>query len=520
VHPRLEMPRAWLWSLLLAVASAAVLLSALGVHFFPVKSDELSVAWMGKQAAAGRTPYLDYFCFYPPLLVQGLARVFKAFGASLAVFRLLTLLWLLGVTLLLERLFLRARMPRAWAAGTAFLFPALLLPFWPVPSHHWFALGFGLASLWAALVAAERRSRILWLAAGLLASCCGLCLQTEGALFCALTLLAFILLAPRPTDRRAALLAVAGLTLPLLIFILALALQGALPRALYCLVTWPANYYKQPGGFNDLSFGASVLSELQNRWPGSWSWAQIVGFSTFLCALGLGLLPVVSMASSPSWTAPQTGPPLKRWAFSSAGLLCTWAVFLRGRAEWVHFTLFIPVMLVLALLEMDWTAERVRPGVTKGIVLAALAAAGLRWSGIWLERPPLLGDILRVDALVKAGSVPSVLGMLPARGASPPPVVFLPHGADLYFYWAPDPPPVDWVEPPSFKYNAPGDFEALASFLERRRIRFVLIQGDFAAMFLDQPSPIQRVLSERYRPVQRTPLGLILERAPDAPTAP
>ncbi len=512
--------RAALPSAFLAAASAALLISAFGVHFFPVKSDELSVAWMGKQAASGRVPYLDYFCFYPPLLVQGLGAFFKVFGATLAAFRCLTALWLLGVTLILERLLACAGMGRRWAAASALLFPALLLPFWPVASHHWFALGFGLAALWAALSAARTGSAALWLASGLLASCCGLCLQTEGALFCALVAMALLLRGPGAPSRKAALAALLGLAAPLLLFGIAVALQGALPQAFYCLVTWPAKFYKQPGGFNDQAFAASVLDRFRALWPSSASWSEGVGFATFLASLSLGLWPVVSVAASPAWTSPETRAAARRWAFSAGGLLLAWAVFLRGRSEWVHFTLFIPVMLVLAALEIDWSTERVRPRVMKGLVAAGLAVAFLRWGGVWLGRPPLLSDILSVDDLVKSGSVPSVLRLLPSREGTLPPVVFLPHGADLYFYWAPEPPPVDWVEPPTFKYNAPGDFEALAAFMERRRVPFVLIQGDFAAMFLDEPSPVQRVLLERYRPSRRTPLGLILERVPDADRSP
>ena len=510
--------KGWHWTSLLGVVGAAVLISAFGITFFPVKSDELTVAWMAKQAAMGRVPYVDYFCFIPPLTLYGLAAFFKAFGATLAAFRLLSVLWLLMITLLLQRLLSRGGMAPSWAAGTALLFPALFVPFWPVPSHHWFALGVGLASMAVADSALASCSKPLWFVSGLLAGCSGLCLQTEGALFCLLLAGTFLLLAPRPLDWKAALWTLGGVVLPLLIFAGMLAPQGALGDALYCLVVWPANYYKQPGGFNDLNILSSVGSELARRWPPSGEFNGIMGSASFLCALLAALWAPVSLALSPAWTDGGTDhKPLCRWASGLLGLLATAVVFLGGRAEWVHLTLFIPLLVVLSAREVNWNRERFRPFLFKGLLSICLTVCAFRWMAFWAQSPPLMMDILRVDTLVRENSVPSILADLPRVDGQPPPVVFLPHGADLYFYWAPIPPPLDWVEPPSFKYNAPGDYAALAVFLMRERIPFVLVQANTEDMFLGQASPLQSVLSSAYRPVRRGRLGLLLERKPDAP---
>ena len=510
-----EIHRPWLWTVLLSAMATAVVVSELSPALFPVKSDELVVAWMGKQAAAGRAPYADFFCVVPPLTVYGLAAVFKAFGASLAIFRAVTLVWLLGITLVLERLFLLAKMPRPWAAASAFLFPGLFLTFWPVPSHHWFALGFGLSSLWASLVAGERRSPFLWFASGTLTACAGLCLQTEGVLFAALLVLSMALLGTKPFDRVSVFAALLGLMVPLGAFAGIVTYQGSMGRAFYCLVTWPATYYKQPGGFNDLDILTSIAQEFSSRSPSRM--ADLPVFASFLVTLGAACWAPVSLAFSPKWTSPADGDGAwRRWLFSLLAWSATTAVFLGGRAEWVHLTMFVTVMVASAFFEISWTTERVRPVVFKILVSVGLAVSASLWIGVWSRRPPLLSDIAGVDALVAKNSVPSILRELPSVNGRPPAVVFLPHGADLYFFWAPEPPPVDWVDPPSFKYNAPWEFEALASFLERRPIPYVLIQGDFAAMFLGEPSPIQRVLRERYRPLRKTPLGLVLERVPHA----
>jgi len=521
VIPLIDRRKDWLWTTLLGALGAAVLISAFGASFFPVKSDELTVAWMAKQAAMGRVPYADFFCFIPPLTLYGLAAFFKTFGATLAVFRLLSVPWLLATTLLLQRLLRRGGMTPSWSTGTALLFPALFVPFWPVPSHHWFALGVGLASMAAADRAIAEESKALWFASGLLAGCSGLCLQTEGALFCLLLAGTFLLLAPRPLDRKAAVWALGGMALPLLIFAGVLAAQGALGNALYCLVVWPAKYYKQPGGFNDLNILSSVASEFARRWPAGGGFTGTMGFVSFLCALLVALWAPVSLAMSPAWaTGTADNQARRRWTYGILGLLATLAAFLGGRAEWVHLTLFIPLLLVLCAREVDWKREHLRPLLFKGLLSVCLAACALRWIGVWVQKPPLLADILRVDTLVVENSVPSILAALPRVDGRLPSVVFLPHGADLYFYWAPIPPPVDWVEPPSFRYNAPGDYAALASFLVRERIPFVLVQANTEAMFLGQVSPLQSVLSSAYRPVRRDRLGLLLERKPDVPAAP
>ena len=194
--------RALLLGVLLAVAALAILVSIFSAGYFPVQADETDVAWVAKQVAMGRAPYGDFFSFIPPLTLYGLGAYFKVVGPSLAALRFLTVFWLAGLTLLCYFLLLRWRMPSGWAFGAALALPALFFPYWPVPSHHWFAMGLGLLSL--AVLSGPPMSDRRWFYAGVLVGLSGLCLQTEGAFFAA-TLALLLLTAEGQRKRKAAL---------------------------------------------------------------------------------------------------------------------------------------------------------------------------------------------------------------------------------------------------------------------------------------------------------------------------
>ena len=505
---------------LLAVVSVAVLISAFAADYVNPQADETLLAWMAKQASTGQVPYVDFFCVHPPLSVYGLRFFFGLFGASLGALRLLTIAWLLASTLGLYVTLIKSQVPPLWSAALAFQLPALIVPFWPIPSHHWFALGLGLAALSLVTGGQAPISALCWFSAGLLAGLAGLCLQTDGALFTALALLNLPFGRNLRATRRAVAFFLLGLLLPIGTTIIFLLRAGALPDAWYCLVLWPGRYYKQPGGFNDVSPLPFLWNTLLARIPRPFTPAAIPSLLTFLAALLLPVLGLLSLGLSPALRkrARAHWHPLLR---ATAGYLLVFTTYVMGRADWMHLVLFLPLLMLIPVQEIDWTQERLRPALWKTVVLLLTVWACVRWPLHWAASPPLVQSVLRADAQLAQNGPAAVLASLPDVTSKQLPVVYLPYGSSLYFFWAPVPPPMDWVMPPSFKYNAPQDFELFAAFLERRAVPYVLIRTSQAEMFLTEPSPVSDVLRRSYKLERTTPWGILFKRlsytAPEGP---
>ena len=512
--------RPFLVGSLLTVVSTAVLISAFAAGYANPQADETLLAWMAKRASTGQAPYVDYFCLLPPLAVYGLKFFFGLFGASLGALRLLTIAWLLGSTIELYVILIRSKVPPLWSAALAVQLPALIVPFWPIPSHHWFALGVGLAAL--CLVTGDTASlpAFRWFCAGLLAGLASLCLQTDGALFAALALLNLPIALDVRASGRAAAFFFLGLFVPLGTTFFFLLEAGAFPAAWYCLVDWPSHYYRQPGGVDDISPLPFLWNTLLARVPHPFSLPGFLSLLTFLSALLLPALGLLSFGLSPALT--RSAMTRRRLLFkAAAGYFLVLAAYLLGRPDWVHLVLFLPLLMLFPVQETDWTSERVRPALWKTVALLLTLWACARWPLHWATTPPLVQRVLRADAQLEQNGPAAVLASLPDVTSNQLPVVYLPYGSSLYFFWAPAPPPLDWVMPPSSKYNAPRDFEILASFLEERAVPYVLIRESQAEMFLKEPSPLSDVLRRSYQPERTTPWGVLFRRisysAPESP---
>jgi hypothetical protein len=123
--------------------------------------------------------------------------------------------------------------------------------------------------------------------------------------------------------------------------------------------------------------------------------------------------------------------------------------------------------------------------------------------------------------MLKKYSVPALVEVLPGVREGNLPVLYLARdGSTLYFYWAPVPPPMDWVLPPSARYNSPWEYEVLAAFARERRVRYIVLRREEAAAFREEPSPVATLLAEEYRFLSDTPYGVVFERNVDGPSAP
>jgi len=505
------------YGFLLLASATAVLLTIYSSSYFPVQADETNLAWAAKQISAGRTPYVDFFSFIPPGILYMLGAFFKVFGASLASLRLLTIALLLVMTLILYLLFQTTRLSAGWSAAAAFAIPSLYMPFWPVPSHHWFAMTFGLAGLLA--VEGEETSPTRWFAGGLLVGISGMCLQTEGAFF-ALFLGAALFLENHGGKRKKAAAYLSGIALPLAVFALILTLSGALECGFYDLVRWPYTYYKQVGGFNDVNPFIFLADKFISVLPKEWTIIAISPIIILLSALVAPAAALCAPALSPEWISPARRPT-GRWILSTVGFFLVFTIYLKGRADWTHLCVWTPLLLLLFVKAVDWRGERWRPSFFKAWVVVVLVIAFLRWPAVWFDSPPAIDGIIIIDAEVQEHSLPKLVDVIPGARAKKASVLYLGKaGSTLYFYWAPHPPPMDWIMPPSARYNAFWEYRMLSNFAVRYRVPYIVVPGKQMSAFLDQPSPLSALLKGRYKPFMTTRWGNVMKRKEDAPGTP
>ena len=505
---KLQNVPVWFWAVLLVLLAVPALLSSLSLGFFPMTSDETTFAWAGARLAKGDVPYRDYFAIIPPGSLALVAGWFDLWGQSLGALRWAQLLIALALSLLLH-LNLSARKVPAWlSAGASLCFAWLYFPFWPIPSHHYFAITAALGALLAAPPedggeGALRRGGARWLLAGGLAGFACLTLQTEGTLAVGWLLMQALW---KPGRWRNLALFTAGLAVAGVSSAALLAALGAFPAAWDQLVLWPLKHYRQPGGFNDVAFFSSLGEHFQ---------AQSGGPGDPFPPLRRGILLLAMIMPAGSLLTVGFAAYHKRerigWlrVAQAAWLL---ALLLAGRAGWVHLALWCPFALLLAVESAQ------REGLPEWVPLAWTSWAGaafflclLAWVPYWFQKPPAISGPSGADRWLAEKGPPAVVALLPGA-VSRPPILSLPYGSSLYFQYAPDPPPLDWVMPPSSKFNPQDDYEMLANWCTQKKVPFVLIHPNFVQPFLEDPSPLKDVLNRDYHVQAETQSGLLMAR--------
>jgi hypothetical protein len=473
----------------------------MGWGAFPLQADETILAWMGVRVAGGAVPYRDCLTFIPPLIPGGIALWFKTFGASLASLRVLQLFFGAALSGFLCWTLVQRGFRPAWAAAGALVYGWLAFAVWPLPSHHYAAAAFALAALSVGGAPESARGPGRAFASGFLGGLCGLALQTEGAL--ALGWLFLKPWGPRPWKARGWI--VLGASIPVGAAFGALAAMGALVPAFKSLVLHPLLYYRQSGGFNDVSLAGACRSWFEFRL------AAASGISDHLYLLGTALLlltlPLALVSLAARAAVRHDLPSLQALA---RGLLLA-AVSVGGRADPVHLAFFFPFAL-LSLAEgcQGWgrgeTPRCFAMGWASLLLLLGLMMWCGRWGGGAVRWPP---DLRGADSWLKEAGPASVVRELPDAGRSPP-LVALPYGSFVYLAYAPDPPPVDWIYPRSLRSNAPWEYAVLAKWMVTHRPPFVLLNRGYERAFLDDTSPLGEVLRTRYEPLKETRWGQVL----------
>lgn len=481
-------------TIVVGLLSFVVALTALSPRYFAPQADETFLAWTAKRVLLGEVPYRDYFSCLPPLLIYFVAGILDVVGASLGSLRIVTLAFAVGIACMLFWCFTRAGVPLRWAVGFSLLYPLVFFSFWPIASHHWIACGSATATL-CLFVGTEDTSLGRYVLTGTLAGITFLTMQRQGAIVCALVLLHAICRSRRQTASTIAVLApmvlLSGLTA------LLLGSQGALHSAWNDICMYTLRYYRQEGGFNDAGYCVSFLSLLGEAWKAGRT-ADAPGFHTWMAVIAM-LAPAWGLISL-SAAEELRRRPVKlsgKWVESFGGFIAIMVLVLfSGRSDLAHISFCAPYLLVVCLASIDWQEEILRPRLWQAWMVTLLGLAVLHWSMILYRTPPSFREVFRVDEMYKKSGVGSHL---------PPdlPLLYLPHGSELYFFQTPLRPPVDWLLPPSFRCHAPWEYDAFADYALRNKVPYVLIERAYASAFVQEPSAVRDLLRTHYRLLQQ-----------------
>jgi hypothetical protein len=494
-------------------AAGAVLLflaaAVLAVRTSPLVSvpkwDECLYLYDSVRVLEGQVPYRDFFNFTPPATfwLQALALRVGGPDAPLAAGRRLAALWALLVTLLLGNVLHKSGRPPREAALLALLFPLVFFPFWPVASHHHFALLFFLGAL-----RLPRREKGLspagWTALGALAALLFLTLQTAFLSACALWGTFWALGEER--RGRALARAAAGAAAALVPVSAVFAAKGALGGFLREVWFWPLLHYRREGGIN----AVPLLGDLPERIRSLWTVPLREGGPPFPAAVAGtvvygGIL--VLLAAVAVLFLTEVCRVLKKRRFEDpwrAAVVASTAVettlFLLGKPDWLH------ALHALARLGPLWlTAWKGGPeGGRRALngTAALLAAAGFVFFGTAGLRKWEPWELRDPDRVLREAPVNRWLNAQPWLGKEDRIAAF-PEGGQVYLYVRPAATGYTLLYPPSDRYHGEADYRRAAEEIEESRARCILLTVDREEEFVESAGALSRLLRERYHGLGR-----------------
>lgn len=484
---------------LLFLAAAALLALRTRPTVSVPKWDECLYLYDSLRTLEGQVPYRDFFNFTPPATfwLQGLALRLSGPGAPLAAERQLAALWALLVALLLRGVLRRAGWPPFPAALLGLLFPLVFFPFWPVASHHHFALLFFLTALGLSRPR-EGLSSKGWAGAGAILALLFLTLQTAFLSACALWGTFWALGEKR--RGRALGSAVAGAAAVLVPAFAWLVGEGALGAFLGKVWLWPLLHYRREGGIN----AVPLLGDLPDRIRSLWTVPVLEGGPPLPAAAAgtvvyVGLLCLLAAVAlfflAELFRTLRGGRFQDPWRGAvTAATAVEAALFLLGKPDWLHALHALARMGPLWLTAGDGGGEGPR---RVGWAAAVLAAAGFLFFGTAGLRRGALWELRDPDRVLREAPVNRWLNAQPWLRQEDRIAVF-PEGGQVYLYVRPAATGYTLLYPPSDRYHTEADYLRAAKEIEENRARCVLITVDREREYVHSAGALGRLLREGY----------------------
>jgi 4-amino-4-deoxy-L-arabinose transferase-like glycosyltransferase len=486
----------------LVLACIPILISCLSFRFIGTPADETNIAWLGKQVAAGRIPYRDFFAYLPPAAPVLAAIPARLFGAGLVPLRLLAGIFVGISTIVLYYLAKWHGNRRAWSFAIALWLPLVLFPQWPVASHHWFAMCFALGAI---LCLAGRPMRSFQAALGaVLTGLGGLVNQAIGMVLGVLLLIALF---DRSVPGHARLAGLIGVMVPPAAFGIWLTAEGALQTGLQDFILFPMRHYRQQGGYNDVplnEFFSVLASKLSHSFVGS---DPIAGAGIFLLVVTAVLL--VAWECVGSFRRRRAHRPM---IVDTVALGLIGFGFSRARMDFLHLLLWTPLLLPI-IARSAGANGRLQRALARVVLVAGLAVGLARIVPHWVSEPPSITRLLETDRrqanYVRSALLASLPGVLERNEA----VVLLWWGASsVYLYWSPSYPPVDWIYAPSAGFTSLHDYARIVAFVESQRVPYLIVDRDMIDEFEAADTPIRDLLLKDFAYFLDTPYGAAYRR--------
>jgi hypothetical protein len=309
--------------------------------------DEGVALMNGWRIALGEIPHRDFFEFIPPASFLPTAALFKLFGPSILISRILA--FFLSALLIFSLDFLLRQMEADFSLRI--LSVSLLIPFgvpyWPIPSHHWWADIFCLLSASFFLKASAGNSvKLSAFLAGVFMGLAVCSLQDQGGYFLILIAVLFLPFLPGISRKNIVLFSFCGFAAASLPFVLWLLPTAGFNILYNDLIIFPLNSYH-----NLEAHKAHFFSGWSQFFPlltaSNLLKAPVYLVSMAVMAFFFMLLPVISLAGILISRV--------RKSFSSLKLALAAAVFLSFLATALHRWSFTNVVWALPGLVVPLT---------------------------------------------------------------------------------------------------------------------------------------------------------------------
>jgi len=255
--------------------------------------DEGTLVYGAQRVAEGAVPYRDFMEEMGPGTFYWLGLIFKLFGTTWMVTRLLLLITGVATTLVIY--WLARRLRPGIEVLPALLMLALAIPLWPAINHHWDSNLFALLSFAAFVSWLDSSRRWQLIMAGFLAGLTTVFIQQKGALLLLSFLLTMCVLCRKQPDFLPSVARLlSGYVSVLAVLVLYFYFAGALAQFVYANIVWPASNYHT---VNSVTYGYG-LREL--HWQG---WVSLLLSllppSVAYCVADFFLLPFLVVAAAP-----------------------------------------------------------------------------------------------------------------------------------------------------------------------------------------------------------------------------
>jgi hypothetical protein len=437
----------------------------------------------------GELPYHDFFSFYTPGCYFLYAALFKIFGTSIEVARFLLLIYgalFSAVSYLLARR-VTGRIAAVWVAALVAL---MSLPSRFQNLHSWDSTATSLLTIYAAVLAFERRSNRWALICGLFAGATLMIDQARGGgVLLGLTIATYLVIwRPASPERRSVVLAmVAGCGIPITATIAYFAAHGALFE-MFTGWLWPVRHYT---AVNRMPFGFIYWSHAIPDVYASLGGTARAVFVLIIGGMMVGsVLPLLVMAL----TTQQAINVVRRRAEPSplqvltltVGLITLGtfvAIWITGRRDFMRVTYIAPLFMPLLPLLLDKRFVEL-PSLAK---LRHLLAAGLI-GVMFLYSLFMMSFALSAKNVIhsRRGEVrvdnppDEVIAYVQGHTTTGERVMVYPY-ASLYLFLT------GTMSPTRFDFLQPGmhpasDFEIARQQLERDRTKVVVFDLTFASL--------------------------------------